>query len=210
MSNRNRTLFLILAAVLFVGCRTTPARDAATAAPAVIVDSAGTEAPPPTAQLLAGEQAPERPLEAAPPTPTSAGPITRAPQLREPVVPTLPGAAPDTLPGPLRELRAALDDARSASDEDHLSTGGEQPLDMLVGMTRSAIRAALGSPNTCAEDAYTDADGQGHPVAPCVERSDWFYSFYHLPEGWVGGGPELLLHFDGSDFCTTADWRFTQ
>jgi hypothetical protein len=47
-------------------------------------------------------------------------------------------------------------------------------------------------------------------VAPCVERSDWFYSFYHLPEGWVGGGPELLLHFDGSDFCTTADWRFTQ
>lgn len=38
---------------------------------------------------------------------------------------------------------------------------------------------------------------------------DLFYSFYQLPDCWVGGGPELLLRFHGGR-CVSAHWRFTQ
>jgi hypothetical protein len=47
------------------------------------------------------------------------------------------------------------------------------------------------------------------PVAPCQTNDDWFYSFYHLPEGWLGGGPELLLGFDGQ-VCKSAKWMITR
>ena len=135
--------------------------------------------------------------------------VSRAPELRVIQPAPLPGAAPATLPGPLRELRAALDDARSATSDQVLTTGGEQPLDVLVGMTRDAVRDALGEPSTCVDDVSFDSGGRGHPVAPCTSHTDWFYSFYHLPDGWVGGGPELLLRFEGG-LCIEALWRFTQ
>ena len=42
-----------------------------------------------------------------------------------------------------------------------------------------------------------------------MSGTDLFYSFYHLPQGWLGGGPELLLQFQG-ERCVSAQWRFTQ
>lgn len=104
----------------------------------------------------------------------------------------------------LEILRSHLDEVERASGDEHVSIGGETPLDPLLGKDRETIREALGEPNRCAE--YDSPQN----VAPCETEDDWFYSFYSLPEGWSGGGPELLLQFDDDGECTRAVWRFTQ
>ena len=100
---------------------------------------------------------------------------------------------------PLAELRVALHRVRSAPADEHVTTG---PLEasVLVGMTRDEIVQALGEPGQCHVASQP---------APCSSATDLFYSFYHLPEGSVGGGPELLLRFEG-ERCVAAEWRFTQ
>jgi hypothetical protein len=110
----------------------------------------------------------------------------------------------------LAELSSRLDQVQTAKPGQHLKTGGGIDVSPLVGMTRGELRAALGAPSACDEGQITDADGRQVPVAPCQKSSDWFYSFYHLPEGWVGGGPELLLGFDDKGICSSAGWMFTQ
>jgi len=35
-------------------------------------------------------------------------------------------------------------------------------------------------------------------------------SFYRLPPGWIGGGRELILHFDEHGYCDGARWCFSQ
>ncbi|MBI5490253.1 MAG: hypothetical protein HY905_23155 [Deltaproteobacteria bacterium] len=223
------------AALLLAACRGTPARDASSAAafeqgapveagatgwsnedvvaghetPAPFATPAPAEAPPGMTSPVAAPAAPDALLGTAPVGPAPEA-LSRTPALRTVAPPALPGAAPASLPAPLRELRAALDDARTATSDQSLTTGGEQPLDVLVGMTRDGIRDALGEPSTCTDVVWFDAAGRGHPVAPCSSHADWFYSFYHLPEGWVGGGPELLLQFDADGSCTAAAWHYTQ
>ena len=100
---------------------------------------------------------------------------------------------------PLAELRAALHGVRSAPSDEHITVG---PLEasMLVGMTRDEIVQALSEPGQCQVASQP---------APCQSATEVFYSFYHLPEGSVGGGPELLLRFEG-ERCVTAEWRFTE
>ena len=119
---------------------------------------------------------------------------------------------------PLAELRAALHRVRSARSNEHVTVG---PLEasMLVGMTRDEIAQALGEPGQCQVVLMTTCDPNTEPVecreemraqpAPCQSATDVFYSFYHLPEGSVGGGPELFLRFEG-DRCAAAEWMFTQ
>jgi len=118
----------------------------------------------------------------------------------------------------LAVLRAALDRARAARSDQHVTTG---PVDatVLVGMSQRAIVRALGQPGQCTVAPQTICDPTTQPVqcrqemraqpAPCTSGTDLFYSFYHLPEGWLGGGPELLLRFQGQ-MCIAAEWRFTQ
>jgi hypothetical protein len=131
---------------------------------------------------------------------------------------------PDDLPrldqrgGALAVLRAALDRARAARPEQQVTTG---PVDatVLVGMSQLAIIRALGAPGRCTVAPQTVCDPTTQPVqcrqemraqpAPCTSGTDLFYSFYHLPEGWLGGGPELLLRFQGQT-CVAADWRYTE
>jgi hypothetical protein len=96
------------------------------------------------------------------------------------------------------------------SPEEPVSRGGDLDVAPVAGMSRDDLRAALGEPGSCVDNPVTDAQGNRRPVAPCQTNDDWFYSFYRLPEGWVGGGPELLLTFDAAGTCTAADWRFTQ
>jgi hypothetical protein len=111
----------------------------------------------------------------------------------------------------LADLRGRLDRVRAAAPAAHVEEAtGREPLDALVGLTRAQIQAALGAPHTCERDVARDATGQPQPVAPCRTHGDWFYSFYHLPENWNGGGPELLLTFDARGACERAAWRFTQ
>ena len=100
---------------------------------------------------------------------------------------------------PLETLRVALDRARSAPSDEHLTTG---PLEAsaLVGMTRDEIEQVLGEPGQCRVASQP---------APCQSATDIFYSFYHLPEGSVGGGPELLLRFE-AERCAAAEWIHTQ
>ncbi len=117
---------------------------------------------------------------------------------------------------PLVLLRAHLDRARQSTSATPMQTG---PVDasMLVGMTRTSIELALGDPGRCRNAPMTSCSGLPQQCvtrvvaqpAPCQTERDIFYSFYHLPEGWSGGGPELLLAFE-SDRCVSADWRFTQ
>lgn len=102
----------------------------------------------------------------------------------------------------LSELRSRLDEVRMAEPEVHLERGGDLDVSPLVGATGDEIRAVLGEPLQCM--AYEVL------VAPCQDPSDWFYSFYHLPAGSRGGGPELLLRFDGGEVCTSASWAFTE
>lgn len=112
--------------------------------------------------------------------------------------PSSQATPPTTDEDPLAALRAALDRVRSAPSDEHITTG---PLEasVLVGMRRTEIEQALGEPGRCRAASQP---------APCLSENDVFYSFYHLPEGSVGGGPELLLRFEG-ERCVSAEWRFT-
>jgi hypothetical protein len=182
---------LVLCSVLAAGCKSGPARDA-------------TSAPPPVDAVTPPSGPADSPApDPTPPNPTPTGDAS----------PPTPGSS--TLPAEdaasaLREIRAALDDVRAADADANVSAGTLLRVDALVGMTRDAIRAALGEPSTCEEDVAFDSQGNGFPVAPCRTHQDWFYSFYHLPEGWVGGGPELLLQFAANDVCASARWLHTQ
>jgi len=109
----------------------------------------------------------------------------------------------------LSELASRLDQVQTAKPGDRVITGGDIDLGPLVGMTQAEIRTALGAPRACHEKEVTDDQGRQLPVAPCESADDWFYSFYHLPEGWLGGGPELLLRFDGK-VCKSAEWKTTR
>lgn len=110
----------------------------------------------------------------------------------------------------LAELTTRLDRVQTAAPEDQVSTGGGVALEPLLGMSRAELRAALGAPNTCGGNRGGETDGRRARVAPCQTGDDWFYSFYHLPEGSVGGGPELLLQFDEKGTCVSARWVLTQ
>jgi hypothetical protein len=103
----------------------------------------------------------------------------------------------------LSDLRQRLAEVRAAAPDQHVETG---PVDAagLSGVHRGVIENALGAPHTCRGEGETPAP------APCEQPDDVFYSFYHLPEGSVGGGPELLLRYDETDRCAQAMWRFTQ
>jgi hypothetical protein len=100
-------------------------------------------------------------------------------------------------------LRVSLDRVRAVAPDDTIRLG--EPLDVsaLAGATQEEIREALGEPETCENDMQ---------FAPCIggDPTNWFYSFYHLQTGSLGGGPELLLEFSADGRCTRASWAHTR
>jgi hypothetical protein len=104
----------------------------------------------------------------------------------------------------LHELRIVLDALRPTTNFPAQPTAD---ITVLVGLTRSQIRASLGKPYVC---DYPKLAPNEVMVAPCEHNGDWVYSFYRLPPTYFGGGPELLLSFGSDDVCTAAKWVWTQ
>ncbi len=127
-------------------------------------------------------------------SPTEPSPPAPAP------APAAPAAEEPSASAVLADLRARLGRVRAAEPDAHVVEGPVEAA-ALVGAHRGVVERALGEPARC------DAD---QAPAPCEQPADVFYSFYHLPDGWVGGGPELLLRYDAAGSCTQAVWRFTQ
>jgi len=133
------------------------------------------------------------PTDAAPTTPTETTPPAMAPA----------DAAPADPAALLAVLRQSLDRVHAAAPEETIRLGEPQEVSGLAGATQAEIRAALGDPQTCTENMQ---------FAPCVggDPTSWFYSFYHLETGSLGGGPELLLEFEANGRCTRARWAHTR
>ena len=103
-------------------------------------------------------------------------------------------------PPAIREMREALDRARSAPPFENVVTRRDWPVQDLVGMRRSTIHSMLGEPCNCGEE----------PSEKCAVMTEWSYCFYHLAEDRDGGGPELRLSFSRRDVCEAAAWIRTQ
>ncbi len=112
-----------------------------------------------------------------------------------------PGATAQTL----ARLRSKLDTVRNAAPEEGADVDVDDvDIKVLVGLSKEAIRTALGTPH-CSND---------EPPAPCERFSFWTYRFYELARSpdiiTIGGGTDLHLHFDKHGICTSADWMRTQ
>lgn len=102
--------------------------------------------------------------------------------------------------GPLGALGDALVKVRRAPRSARFEVSPLPPIGALVGRRRSEIEGFLGTPWVCTDTT----------TAPCKSTSQVFYSFYELPLGSVGGGPELLLTYDATSTCTDATFARTR
>jgi hypothetical protein len=103
----------------------------------------------------------------------------------------------------LQRLRASLERLSAADPRKPAEEDIGEPLTPLVGLSRAQISVALGDPHVCAPPFVG-------PDNLCPHERDWYYSFHRLPEGFKGGGPELVLEFDRNDRCVSAKVVFTQ
>jgi hypothetical protein len=78
----------------------------------------------------------------------------------------------------------------------------------LVGVTRTRFLEALGHP-ACGRWA-SEPGTQHYERLPCEEARELEYSFYYLPDNYVGGGPELIVEFDERGVCNSARWMRSQ
>ncbi len=103
----------------------------------------------------------------------------------------------------LAALRVSLDKVRAVAPDQTIRLGEPRDVGALAGATQEEIREVLGEPETCEQNMQ---------FAPCVggDPTNWFYSFYHLQTGSLGGGPELLLEFSADGRCTRASWAHTR
>ena len=123
----------------------------------------------------------------------------------------IPSAVSDDAKQLLATLRQRLDEIAAAS-ESRLKPGGDLDLRPLIGLQVKTLRDALGPASINCRDKSTInvTTGERERIAPCRADDDLVYSFYRLPKGTGGGGPELLLQFDQKGICIRALWRMTQ
>jgi hypothetical protein len=91
------------------------------------------------------------------------------------------------------ELRAERTRVVTAPRSDPFDVEPTVDVRVLVGVERRRFERELGRPESC--------DG-----SDCSDATEWHYSFYYLPDGWLGGGTALFLSFDGSGRCVGAAW----
>jgi len=99
----------------------------------------------------------------------------------------------------LAQLAENLSIVRAASGDEPV---GAEPIDVevLLGVSRSVVADALGSPDNCEQLASEE----------CSSKSQWLFGFYYLPPGWRGGGPELWLDFNSAGEVEKAEWHFSR
>ena len=126
------------------------------------------------------------------------------------------GRAGQAAPGILNSLRQRLDRVALARQRgERFDISDLEPtfvnVTPLVGLSRQALLDTLGAPTVnCRRTLDSLATKPPSLVAPCRAADDLAYSFYALPRGFGGGGPELLLEFDGGERCARARWFRTQ
>jgi len=108
--------------------------------------------------------------------------------------------SPDALHAPvpaMSGLREKLDAVRALrarhSSHYYASELNRWDAEAIAGATREEVEIGLGEPDR-----------------GCPSCSPWTYLFYHLPAQSLGGGPELLLHFDRSGHVVHVDVSHTQ
>jgi hypothetical protein len=99
----------------------------------------------------------------------------------------------------VRRLATDLASVRSTPAESHPEVWGPKDLRPLQRVPIAEIRAALGKP-----DCESKHDN------PCMEGADLVYEYFKLPEGWLGGGPNLLVWADPQGRCREALWLGTK
>lgn len=102
--------------------------------------------------------------------------------------------AAEGVTGPLGPLGDALVRVRRAPRDQGFAVDPMPPIDALVGRRRHEIEGTLGTAHACLDTS----------AAPCTSTDQVFYSFYVLPPGARGGGPELVLVYDESQVCREA------
>ena len=100
----------------------------------------------------------------------------------------------------LQTLSAKLAEIKASSDKESVAIDSVIEVQSLVGTSRREILSALGEPDACANKADSR----------CNTQSVWVYSFYRLPKGWRGGGPELNLAFGKEGTIKEAKWKFSR
>jgi hypothetical protein len=99
----------------------------------------------------------------------------------------------------VRTLATDLASVRSTPAESHPEVWGPKDLRPLRRVPLAEIRAVLGKPDCDA--------AQG---GPCIGDADLVYEYFKLPDGWVGGGPNLLFWSDRVGRCRDAAWLGTK
>jgi hypothetical protein len=98
----------------------------------------------------------------------------------------------------LKALRERLDLVRSRPVvTERFENWGREDLQPLIGLSSTVLEQALGLPELCRRE-------EARPN--CRDESVWEYSFYELPPGSIGGGPELVLELDARGVVTAAEW----
>lgn len=75
-------------------------------------------------------------------------------------------------------------------------------LTVLSGTSLQSIVSMLGSPTLCFQDNAVS------PIDRLCRQPSWL--FYYLPQGWRGGGPELVCWTDDGVICRYVSWVRTK
>lgn len=112
----------------------------------------------------------------------------------------------DASPAPnetLKKLHDCLFELPKHSGTSYVSPCASMNLTNLNGVHLNAMTAALGAPTFCTKPYAIGASHSKGCLSPA-------WSFYRLPQGWVGGGPELVCSTDDGLTCHHVNWMHTQ
>ena len=91
----------------------------------------------------------------------------------------------------LIKLRTCLDEVDATMDDNYTSSCAYMKVTALKGIRLKVMREALGSPGVCGANAS-------------YYQCNW--GFYKLPDGDLGGGPELQCYSEDRTICKQVRW----
>ena len=90
----------------------------------------------------------------------------------------------------LEKLQRELKGLRASTSDKPVALAPVPDVKLLIGLKKDLVISVLGKPDFAAEKII--------------------YLFFHLPEGWRGEGPELVLVFSKGQKVKEASWRFSR